>query len=327
MNICINNLVGLPASGKTTFAQQLIEYSNKNPNQFSFSIIHLCYDDFIKLDKVMIKNRCENNKLINYLNNKQYRKDRFNLIILLKQIIYDIKNCNNNFTESKNVIFKEFPYINIDNIEIKFPKQHELCKNYLLIIDDNMYYKSMRNQILNIAKQENIGYYVTYFEIDLDNALESNRLREQHCIPNEFVEKMYKKFDIPILEDNYTIFKVNRNNQSNNNYMEIFPKINEITFNEMIKSKIKQNLKNNVEQKIVDQKHIQSKIHKIDLILRKEISIKINNYNRLLIDNDRCITKKQYANILCEKRKLLLQQIRNEDLEIPDDLNDLKIYL
>jgi predicted esterase YcpF (UPF0227 family) len=75
------------------------------------------------------------------------------------------------------------------------------------------------------------------------------------------------------------------------------------------------------ETKIVETEINQSQIHQIDLILRKKIS-RIIQENKEETDD-----LKTLANSLNERRKQLLIDLRNNLVEIPNDLSDIKNFI
>ncbi|EGC32015.1 hypothetical protein DICPUDRAFT_156071 [Dictyostelium purpureum] len=175
-------LIGLPACGKTTFSKTLIEYlySNKinlidNNNLTSnidqqINIYHLEYDEIFKLicKKIDNNNSLENwkptrlevySQILNIINNKN------NKLILLNQIL-PIKSykLSNNIDNNNNN--------SIDNIN----KSKTIIN--LIILDDNMYYKSMRYKYYQLSNSfQNVKYCQIYFKKDIYKSIENNNNR------------------------------------------------------------------------------------------------------------------------------------------------------
>jgi O-phosphoseryl-tRNA(Sec) kinase len=78
----------------------------------------------------------------------------------------------------------------------KFQITKGVKHNQFLIIDDLHYYTSMRHEIHEIATELNVPLLHIYFKTPLNRCLEWNEKRGFY-IPNELIEKIDQKFDLP----------------------------------------------------------------------------------------------------------------------------------
>uniref|UniRef100_A0A8D8QRE7 L-seryl-tRNA(Sec) kinase n=1 Tax=Cacopsylla melanoneura TaxID=428564 RepID=A0A8D8QRE7_9HEMI len=192
--ICICVLMGLPASGKTSFVHKLKEVHNNDQ-----IIYHICYDeilqftrkeDELKLKRQQIVSFVEelvkkiNDGLSERVSNMSDNKDQLHTSNQMKNInLYeDYQTKANHMIENlgKNIVNgRENDFIS-DNILIGEHVKH------LIIIDDNMYYKSMRYSYFKISKANELSFCIIHFHVDLEESLESNRKRteERFLIPN-----------------------------------------------------------------------------------------------------------------------------------------------
>lgn len=235
---CLIPLVGLPASGKSSFANILKLCDSLN-------IIHVCYDN-------ELGNR---EKYFQDLENKNYKTFRSLIIQLLEILITD--NCY-----FKNTI--EFINNHNLNLHLNYPLQSNNDRDIILIIDDNNYYRSMRYEFYKIAKKFEISFMEIYFECFLADSLIRNSLRNPlKIIPEHSIQQMYVRFEKP-----------NKNLNWETNLVVIESIIN--IDMENILMHINKQL-NNPETKKSSNKNVTncSTIHKIDLQLRKCISNKM----------------------------------------------------
>lgn len=278
MKICIGNLVGLPAAGKTTFCHEIIKHFTKN--QYECNVLHISYDNFIDIPND-----------IAYFEHKIYKKNRLQLAWIIDRIIKNFKTIRN--IEFLNEIFnRTYPQNTFNCIKsLSFNLENENC---LLLIDDNMYYKSMRKQIRNIAIENEIGYFLINFRTTLNACLNQNSQR-LNSIPNEFIEKMKVKFEQPQRQEGF-LFNVGIDNVS----IELFQETIQYHFDHPL-----------VKQEPLESINVpQSELHRIDLILRKTINRKMNE-----IPSD---NRSKVGKVLCGKRVFILKEFRCGHLGIVD---------
>ncbi|XP_037039226.1 uncharacterized protein LOC119076537 [Bradysia coprophila] len=287
-NICVNTLTGLPASGKSTFCQKIQREAQ------TFNVIHICYDDFIRLPTTD-----DSPAQSHYFQSKQYKKHRFSLLWLIQQLIDDIKQ-NTDFSKFQLAILTDFPHVKL-NVTFESSK-----KLYLLLIDDTMHYKSMRKEVRTLARDNELGYFVTYFHSTLDGAIERNRGRT-FTVDENHLKRMHAIIEGPTDEDGQIIrVNVDDDEEIATNFVESFAL-------DCIKTPLKS--LQLVSEPVVEQ----TIIHKVDLVLRQCVHRKM----RLCKETNRTGDLRKIAEALCAKRSFVLREIKLGRIDLPDNLDDL----
>ncbi|XP_039437343.1 L-seryl-tRNA(Sec) kinase [Culex pipiens pallens] len=278
--VCLNVLVGVPGAGKTTFCQRILDCLILKES--SIRLIHICFDDFIKFDaKIDLEN--------------SFKGKRKRLLELLEEIIQSIKTTNPaKLKEINHILYEEFQQkVAIDLAEAP--------SNYLILIDDNMYYRSMRYQVFQIARRLGTGYFQTYFEVSLESAKSSNSKRS-NAVPEEVISRMFYKLEKP----DERICRWEKNTVILRNSSDELDIILNTTLNCLerpVEPLEAHGTKNPVEQSFV---------HKVDLLLRKVVGEMIKQQKEMLNSGE----VKLLAEGLLSKRKLLLEDFRAGLVEI-----------
>lgn len=167
-----------------------------------------------------------------YLDNDDYRNSRSKIIDLIKTYIENFQKNNDN-------------------------------NPLLLILDDNMMYKSMRNLYLKLAKELEISYANIFFKIDLEVAIERNDHRNK-SVPSNILLKVNEVLDPP-----HDAYQINTTD------------FNSVLFEEFllyVKNRLSSPLKS--EKKLVNVPVTEQSLkHKVDLILRSIVNNKIKKNN------------------------------------------------
>lgn len=284
--VCLNVLVGIPGAGKTTYCQRIQEYLNLASS--SLKVVHICFDDFIKFDATID------------LENSTFKCKRKLLLEQLEQLIQCLKDSSITQLEQLNKSL-------IQEFNCKFPiEMPQSPSKYLILVDDNMYYRSMRYQVFQIARRTITGYFQTFFNASLKSAMSRNRERPDP-VPEEVISRMFYKLEKP--NDNICKWEKNTINL-NSLSIEL-----EIVINRTIQClekpveplEISQNSNGPVEQSVV---------HKIDLLLRKAVGEMVKQ-QRELVSSDEI---KHFAEGLLSKRKQLLEDLRAGLAEIDPEV-------
>lgn len=292
-NVCIVSLTGVPAAGKTTFCQRFCDFLTERAGPVN--AIHVEFDQFITIPS--------GDDLEKYTESKTFKWDRFRLRWIIREFVQEIK--------AEGTIRKTLLLVNIE-----YPKCMTKCVQnagvnaYVLLVDDNMYYKSMRKEIQNIARDTYSGFLTIYFDATLEGAINRNKNRTSSAqLSNVLISNMYSKYERP--EDcSDSVIRFNLDKTLMPNIEEVIKKVQSSIQNPL---KINENLPlPNVVQ--------QSVFHQLDLILRQEISRRMQLC--------RATENKAVVSVgLCQKRKQLLFELRSGLIEPPGDLNEIKAYL
>ncbi|XP_075226408.1 phosphoseryl tRNA kinase [Lycorma delicatula] len=179
-NICLILLIGIPGCGKTYLTNFLVNHLSKNmfsSNSKYFSnlcVIPVSYDDYISYHTDS-----------NVMSWKQRRTDVF---IGVEEFILYFKGYKNSLN-SKLYVNNNYCTDNKDNM--------------FIIIDDNMYYKSMRYEYYKLARKYEISFCQIYLEASLDKALEYNKKRDGvSIVPEQIIIKMNELIEKPNTSNN-----------------------------------------------------------------------------------------------------------------------------
>uniref|UniRef100_A0A182MD29 Uncharacterized protein n=1 Tax=Anopheles culicifacies TaxID=139723 RepID=A0A182MD29_9DIPT len=180
-----------------------------------------------------------------------------------------------------------------------------MLSDVVFLIDDNNYYRSMRTEWQKIASKLSIGYFETFFDTRLSIAVQRNQQRAQ-SINEQVINQMWMRLEKPCgklyhHEQNVVIIR------ENVDYEHVVRQI-QYSFDHPLEcAAVKTTVSEPMEQ---------SKVHKMDIILRQIISKKI-------VAAKDCMSKQEvqsFAQILQERKKRILQQMRTCELNVPEEL-------
>ncbi|XP_063233787.1 L-seryl-tRNA(Sec) kinase [Bacillus rossius redtenbacheri] len=168
-NACVIVLVGLPASGKTTFATSLSDHvASSSRRDVRYEVVHVCYDDLISFED----------------DPSSWRDVRKNLVSRVDELV------------SLNVGKPPVQPENRQDGEITFARGRTI--KTLIIVDDNMYYRSMRYEFYRLARTRNLSFCQLYFECAKETALKNNLMRDgKSRVPDDVIVRMSSKLELP----------------------------------------------------------------------------------------------------------------------------------
>ncbi|XP_058462694.1 L-seryl-tRNA(Sec) kinase [Malaya genurostris] len=285
--VCINVLIGLPGAGKTTFCQNFRNYLQQK--QSSITVVHVCFDDFIKLG--------------NFDYGNSYKLKRKQFLECFELVLRAVRTRSDKCLYQANEKFiKTFG----KDLAIELNSTSTLKTTYLFILDDNMYYRSMRYEILKLARKNRTGYFQIYFDIPLEDAMTRNVTRSTP-IPDDVILRMNIRLEKP----NGHFYRWERNCISTKDPLLDLDKIELMVIDRI------NHHESQLDCKIVAPVVEQSIVHKLDLLMRKTISEIIRNTK----NGSSQELLKLLSNELNSKRKTLLNNFRAGLVEIPDPDN------
>ncbi|XP_053664990.1 L-seryl-tRNA(Sec) kinase [Anopheles marshallii] len=282
--ICLNILLGIPGSGKTTYCQQIVALPCRK-----FEVVHVCYDSYIRID-------------VNYDTFRDtkgfYKLQRQKLISYIEMIILSLKE--NDLPKLKGVVErwrKEFEReLNIS--------ADAMVSDVVFLIDDNNYYRSMRTEWQKMASKLSTGYFETYFDTALSIAVQRNRTRAQP-IAEQIIKQMWMRLEKP----SGRLYHHEKDVITVQDVVDYERVVDQIQFC------FEHPREHSVVQKLVAEPMEQSKVHKIDIILRKIIAKK-------MIEAKDSMSKEEvqsFAKILQKRKKSTLEQIRKCEQNITEE--------
>lgn len=316
---------GPPACGKTTFVKnffnQLTQFINMHENHQingvlveKTSITSIHYDEFIDelVEKTLIESnnwKISRNIMLNLINCLvKYVKNRFKGVFMdyIKQIQEDLRNQVDHIQENFGRIIEKF-----NNLASNVDKK---AFNYIILIDDNFYFESMRIKVYQMAKNERISYLSIYFPIkDLNSLLKRNENRVEQVEPH-VIENILTKYESPkdISWEIDKSYEVKENQCS-------FKDLIILTMHLFKECNIKNNVESQVEKQLSIEANLKSLKHNADLIIRKLISSELSKctFDKAKLASELNLRKSQLLNKL---------NILNENSQILINLNKYLTY-
>ncbi|XP_055528290.1 L-seryl-tRNA(Sec) kinase [Wyeomyia smithii] len=286
--ICISVLVGLPGVGKTTFCKAFKHYLEQK--QSPIAVIRISFDDFIRFDNEQD------------FENGLCKTQRKQLLECIEMIVRAVRMQNFETLHEANEIlmnlFRTNVLIDMNNVNPNTV--------YLFVLDDNMYYRSMRFDVLKMARKYSTGFFQIFFDVPLSVATARNAARSNQ-IPQDVLLRMAMRLEQP----NERFYKWEANCFSTCDPLREFAEI------ETIIAKYLNNPEHPSSDIALTQPAEQSVIHKLDLLLRKIVGDVIQS--RKTSCNKKNELKKLFEE-LNRKRKTILSDARNGLVEI--DINE-----
>jgi tRNA uridine 5-carbamoylmethylation protein Kti12 len=268
--IAILQLCGLPAVGKTHFTRQYEKYLDENCRDLVF--ITLTYD--------MIMTRNLEIKILNLKLWKHYRTFIQNLIEMLVEYMrngdfytslldYILTNIR---TESQNTGLDSAIIRNFNELLCNRPNTKS-SQNFIICLDDNAYYESMRWNTIQLAIKLDCSYWCVCLRNDsLDVLLERNacRLVDEQVDPI-IIESMFEKFEYPIGKFESEFSMITTSSIDEKFFMDLTIKLIALVAEFNLASFI--HGKSSIERDLVMSRQVTSTnlVHQTDLILRKMI--------------------------------------------------------
>ncbi|XP_019615146.1 PREDICTED: L-seryl-tRNA(Sec) kinase-like [Branchiostoma belcheri] len=198
--LCLLVLSGLPGSGKTSLARKLQESW-----QSEVAVVHVCYDELIPEDLKL--ERPEEDE-------GEDRNGDQQAVSLWKQHRRAIHhNVEKLLRKSKSLPEEENSTDVLPDLDAKFLKCAKFAErngrgggdnnadlerqsSLVVIIDDNMYYRSMRYHYYQLARKYTIGFCEVFLHCDVETALKRN-MERQSPVARETVVAMATKIEPP----------------------------------------------------------------------------------------------------------------------------------
>ena len=233
-----------------------------------------------------------------------------------------------NINENNYLQFQQMrdDFLIIFNEKINYCLENLNHKNYMILLDDNFFLKSMRKKIYNsfIDKifqfEKNDNYNFFYSEIFLKcNNLEfilNNNNKRKEKIPENIIKRMNEIFEYesPYIKNTNQKIILIENEKSLKNF----------DFNEIIKFENSIERKNNIEKKIIEKNNKAKLIDNIEIIIRKKISQIMKEKKNKKEGKNISLKKKEFMKEI--SNYILLKECSNENLKVflkNNDINEI----
>ncbi|XP_039273489.2 L-seryl-tRNA(Sec) kinase-like [Styela clava] len=174
-SVCV--FCGLPGAGKTTLANHL-----KHLQGSTHKFIHVCYDSLLlKVDHA---------KSLDSIS--AWKAARSSIANNVSSILEFLGN------ESKVLCPIFDKGVSQSALEFLFQdiKTFDPTMKIVLLIDDNMQYRGMRNEYYRMCAKLEVGFSIVYFDIPLQVCLRNNKKRK-NPIQEAILEKISNQMEIP----------------------------------------------------------------------------------------------------------------------------------
>lgn len=262
--------MGLPGAGKTSLCQWLLQHVQ---DLGAWHVLHLCYDD--------------------YLDRDSYRQQRNHIHTLLNQLIEMLLA-----TPSSSEPLLLPTIMRLVRQATPPPTSRQSGTNYLILCDDNHYYRSMRYKLFQLARLHHCLYAQIHLATPLEVCLLANETREE-TVPSSVISDMQVRLEAPggatwesksltLLQPNFDA-----------NAERIFEFFESLLIIEVV----------NAQPSPANQLQSQSVIHELDLLLRARIQQLIQ-----IQDNEQnaAVQKAVRSRGLNDKRKQILKEFRKQ---------------
>jgi len=293
MKITICLVFGLPAVGKTTLSRTLIEYMHRHT---SYHCCLFTYDELMP-EKIVFEEKKGNNSGIWKMHRSRVFQHIENSLITLRGTNYKdaLKDTPN---EKLCQCFRyDTPTAGVQHI---------------VLIDDNLFYKSMRHIFYQLARKYECSFCQIYLEDNLDTLFKRNSSRED-MVTMETILKMNLLFAVPDPQQNLWEKNTLMLSKVFSGERETVQKVLlyiEKCFNDVVKPLLtEEEIK---ERTLNRQKNLESYCHQCDQLLRKHIS------KQMMEAKSKGLQKVELQNMaekLNTHRKKYLDQLRMNDYE------------
>lgn len=279
--VCFVVMIGLPGAGKTTFCERFKEKCS------IIKVIHVCFDKFLRIGDNLD------------LETGQMKEKRRHFLEILGRLAEGIKLRNQiMFEEANEHLAKHFN----ENIQIDLDLR-PTGKIFGIFLDDNMYYRSMRYEIVALAREYRAGFLQVHLDVSLEEALTRNATRT-NPIPQEIVSRMWIKLEKP----NEQFYKWERDTVN----LTVNYKVEDIMEIEEQIAECANNPEHPIEQDVEREPVEQSTLHKVDLLLRKAVSDIIKD-RRLTLNG---LDLKHLSEHLVSRRRTILNDFKMGLIEV-----------
>ncbi|CAM1296226.1 Uncharacterised protein g1504 [Pycnogonum litorale] len=323
MKGCIVVLIGLPASGKSTLCNELRNKLLSGPT----GVIYVCFDELLLnfSQSLCLYEKAENSEASVWKKQRQEILDRCDKLV--EEIFHGhfetdsaVETSTEKFSETSVNVYKL-----VDQLHSVVGKS-----SFVMLIDDNMYYRSMRYEWLNLSRKHGLGFCQIYVQCSVEDCIARNIHRSADSkVDNNVIRRMAVKLEEPECEKKHwedLSFFVRTEQSMQPDKIQCIHDFIMDALDKPIKP-----LKDNTECQIKSRNiNTTNLIHRSDNMLRKIVGEKI----RSVFGSNGRLLNSSYKD-LNQKRIEVLEKLKNEKFLVPicdekhlpsdDELNDFLI--
>ncbi|XP_062517353.1 L-seryl-tRNA(Sec) kinase-like [Corticium candelabrum] len=214
-------MCGIPASGKTTLAQKIVaKFSPGVGNSVDFHeiplklrVLHVCFDDFVsedlQLDALQRESGDDGRQGGgDQEERKVWKYERRRVLQCIERLLailvaFDGKlNHTNSGGGDDTGVWENFEKVvckrsNLSNLS---PNCSDITKEkYLVVVDDNFFYRSMRYEIFQMARTFQCGFGQLALTCTVADAIYRNKMRSTQ-VSDDSINRMGARLEMPDVE-------------------------------------------------------------------------------------------------------------------------------
>ncbi|GAX73447.1 hypothetical protein CEUSTIGMA_g899.t1 [Chlamydomonas eustigma] len=169
-SVCILVLCGLPGCGKTTLSKGLVSVALADKTE-NFHVVHLNFDDLL-LDQL--------DTAQTHFSPEEWKSSRQTAFSRLEAIVSGKEHhwIGTNTPCSHGGVDQHYLHGGMDKEHVPYqPRTGHAGAPLLIVVDDNMQYRSMRYRCYQIARKYNAAFLQIYMECPLQLSLQRNAAR------------------------------------------------------------------------------------------------------------------------------------------------------
>lgn len=212
-NCTVLLLCGIPAAGKTTLAQKLVRelpcgaWHGSIGESLQLRVLHVCFDDFMPqyLQLDVLQEELGDVGTVEDAGTqpakKVWKQQRRNVMKCTEQLLSILNKFKVQRDDLKNEVdpdvWQNFDKIVSQRSNVSTSDQSDPTRErYLVIVDDNFYYRSMRYEFFQLARKFCCGFGQITVTCSLADAMLRNRTRS-HRVADDIIRRMETRLEMP----------------------------------------------------------------------------------------------------------------------------------
>lgn len=220
---CLTLLCGLPASGKSTLASQLqdhaatvlqgdpqvflIQYDRLMPSDLEEQLIQQSIEQggtYWKSTRRQILSciECLLNRLVQHGTDTFEGDSAFSTDSCLQNAASGARHHHQNMPENVDLSLRcRFLDAVKESVHAYrncvLSARDTVLKSWVVLVDDNMQYSSMRHEYCQLAKRYEIGFCILHLSCPVEEAMARNGMREENKVAEHIILTMHERFEVP----------------------------------------------------------------------------------------------------------------------------------
>ncbi|XP_021378688.1 L-seryl-tRNA(Sec) kinase-like isoform X3 [Mizuhopecten yessoensis] len=284
-----------------------VAYDRKKDNLY---VLLVSYDDLIPEDREV--------KMIQSSVELEWKESREKIITcvesLVRGLLSNIQLKNMDKPIDDDALWERFCDV-IQTQEDSFTEtKGDKSRSYVVVIDDNMYYRSMRYKYFQLARKYEQGFCQVHLQCTKEIAKERNNKRNVRRVPDEVIATMATKMEVPDSsvspwEKHFITLKCSTNYQSQLGNLD---RLVQSAMSDPPRSVLEDTEGREESQQICSV----NQLHQADQILRKLVGSRIKRTGAAMSQQARG----QFAKLCSVLKSQILKELRGGNILVPTDI-------